>query len=181
MKCYLCNKKASIKQQKNRYICNKCFSWLFEKRIRKQTRLDQSFKPRDRILAIGQIANYLTKSITKNMNVKIFQKNKIDSNFIKKNKINKIVIEYTLDDELNQYIKGIFEKKKEAKKDKKYIKILKNVTDNDVLLFAKINKLKFKPNKKDKNIQEFLNSIQAKFPNAKYTLLKNINKLRKLQ
>jgi len=180
MKCYLCSKKASIKQQKNRYICNKCFSWLFEKRIRKQTRLDKSFKPRDRILAIGQIANYLAKSITKNMNVKIFQKNKIDPNFIKKNKINKIVIEWTLDDELNQYIKKIFEKKKEAKEDKKYIKILKSVTDDEALLFSKINKLKFKPNRKDKKIQEFLNNIQDRFPNAKFNLLKNINELRKL-
>jgi len=168
MKCYLCNKKANIKQQKNRYICNECFCWLFEKRIRKQTRLDKAFKPKDKILVKGDVAKYLVKSITKDMDVKIVSKN-----------YNKKVIEWTLDDELNQFVKNMFEGKKQPKQDKT-IKILKNVTDKDAVLFAKIKGLKFKPNKKDKKVQYFLDKIQEKYPNAKYNLLRNIEELRKL-
>jgi len=169
MKCYLCGKKAVIKKHKNRFICNKCFCWLFEKRIRKQTRLDKSFGVGDKILVLGGVAKYLVKSITKDMNIKIVSKN-----------YNKKVIEWTLDDELNQFVKKMFEGKKQKKEDKKVVKILKNVTDEDVKLFAKIKGLKFKPNKKDEAIQKFLNSVQVKYPNAKYNLLRNISELRKI-
>ncbi|MBW2978433.1 hypothetical protein KY331_06320 [Candidatus Woesearchaeota archaeon] len=167
MRCYLCGRTAVIKKQKNRVICNKCFCWLFEKRIRKQTRLDKSFSSGDRILVIGEVAKYLVKSITKDMNVKLVSKN-----------YNKKIIEWTLDDELNQFVKGMFEGKGRRKEEKKVIKILKNVTDEEVKLFAKIKGLKFKPNKKDKAIQKFLDSVQAKYPNAKYNLLRNVSELR---
>ena len=169
MKCYLCRKKAAIKKQKNRFICNKCFCWLFEKRIRKQTRLDKSFNAEDRIFVVGDVAKHLVKSITKNMDVKFVSKN-----------YDKKVIEWTLDDELNQFVKEMFQGKKHEKEDKKHIKILKNVIDEEVKLFAKIKELKFKPNKKDKTIQKFLDSVQARFPNAKYNLLRNISELREL-
>ena len=169
MKCYLCGKKAVICKQNDRFICNKCFCWLFEKRIRKQTRIERSFSVNDKVLVLGDVARYLVKSITKDMNVKIVSKN-----------YNKKVIEWTLDDELNQFAKELFEGKSYTKEEKKVIKILKNVTDDEVKLFAKINGLKFKPNKKDISIQKFLDNVQDKYPNAKYNLLRNISELRKI-
>jgi tRNA(Ile)-lysidine synthase TilS/MesJ len=171
MKCYLCNKAAKIKQQKGRAVCNQCFVRLIEKRIRKQTRLEKSFKPKDKILVLGDVADYLVKSITKNMNIRIFSR--------KNKKINKIVVEHTLDDELNQFVKEIFQNKKH-KKQGKTIKILKNITDKDIMLFAKIKGLRFKPNKKDKKFQDFLDQVQARYPNAKYNLLRNMEELRKI-
>ena len=46
--------------------------------------------------------------------------------------------------------------------------------------YAKIKGLKFKSNKKDKKVQNFLDKIQEKYPNAKYNLLRNIEELRKI-
>ena len=159
-----------IKKQKNRYVCKKCFCWLFEKRIRKQTRTDKSFRVNDKVFVVGDVAKYLVKSITKNMNIQFVSKN-----------FDKKLIEWTLDDELNQFVKEMFEGKPHKKEKKRLVKILKNVTDKKVKLFAKIKKLNFKPNKKDKVTQKFLDDVQARFPNAKYNLLKNISELREIQ
>ena len=180
MKCYLCGAKASIKQQKNRSICDRCFSRLIEKRIRKFTRLNKIFKPKDRILVIGEINKYLIKNITGEMPIKLFFRANINKDFVKKNKINKILIEYTLDDEINSFLTSLFKGKKIKRLDKKHIKLLKPVTDDEAKEFARINRLRFKPNKKDPFIQILIDELHQNHPNAKYTLLNNIDDLKKI-
>ncbi len=164
MKCYLCNKKAQIKQQKGRSVCDECFSRLIEKRIRKYTRLNKIFRPNDRVLVIGDLSKYFVKSITKGLPIKIFSR--------KNKKANKIVVIWTADDEANLFLEELFLGKK-IKQDKKQVKLLRVITDKEAKLFAKIKKLKFKENKKNKDIQRFIDELEKKDPGAKFRLVKN--------
>ena len=170
MKCYLCGGKSRFKQQKGRSICNSCFCRLLEKRVRKYARLNKLFKKGDRILVKGDVNKYFVESILKDLPVKLF--------FKKNNNINKVVVEWTLDDEINEFVKALFLNKKVKKAGKTDVRLLKVLTDEEVKKFAKINKIKFKPNKKDKAVQEFLDNVEAKHPNIKYNLLKNIDNLK---
>ncbi len=171
MKCYLCSKTAKIQQQKGRAVCDECFCRLIEKRIRKYTRLNKIFRPKDRILVIGDLNKYFAKSITKNLPIKIFYK--------KNQKINKTVIIWTADDEANLFLEELFLGKK-IKQDKKQIKLLRVITDKEAKLFAKIKKLKFKENKKNKDIQRFIDELEKKDPGTKHRLLKNFDMLNRL-
>ena len=180
MGCYICKRKAAYSQQKGREICNECFCKLIEKRVRKYARINKLFRKEDRILVIGDVNKYLVESIVKDLPVKLFFRAKEDKNFAKKNKINKIFIEYTLDDEVNDFLNSVFKGKKEKKLDKKHIRLLRVATDEEVELFAKIKKLRFKPNKKDPFVKMLIDKLHKEHPSAKYTLLKNIRELKGL-
>jgi hypothetical protein len=182
MKCYLCNKTAEIKQQKGRAVCNECFSRLIEKRVRKYTRLNKIFRPNDRVLVIGELNKYLVKSIAKGLPIKIFYRVKIDKNFVKKNKINKVIIEWTADDRDNLFLESLFSRQsmKNILNKKSSISLLCVITDKEAKLFAKIKKLKFKENKKNKDVQRFLDDMEKKDPGIKFRLLKNRNFLKSI-
>lgn len=179
MKCYLCNKNADIKQQNNRYICDNCFSRIFEKRIRKFVRMNKVFRKDDIVLVIGDVNKELVKRIIGKRPLNVYFKSKEDKEFIKKNKINKVIVEWTLDDEANCFLLELFRRKKQKRLDKDHVKFLVDMTDEDVIEFARINRLKFKPNKKDKDVMKLVNELQKEHPSAKYTLIKNIEELKK--
>ena len=180
MKCFLCGGKGVIKQQKGRDLCARCFSNIIEKRIRKHVRMNKLFKKNDRILVLGGVNKFLVESILKKLPVKLFFRKREDKEFVKKNNINKIVVEWTLDDEVNEFMKAVLEGKKVKEKGKKYVKLLKVVTDKELLFFAKFNKIKFKPKKKDEIVQIFLDEVEDEHPNIKYNLLNNISMLNRL-
>jgi len=166
MKCYLCGGKSSFEQQKGRAICNECFCKQIEKRVRKYARVNKLFKRNDKLVVQGAVNKYFVKSMLEGLPVK----------FVKTN--GKKVIEWTLDDENNEFVKALFENKKVKKS--KDIKLLKVLTDAEIERFAKIKKLKFKAGKKDKDVQRFLDDIEAKHPNIKYNLVKNVGLLKDL-
>ena len=167
MKCYLCSKKGARKEQKGRAICDKCFCKLLEKRIRKYARINKFFKKNDKLLVKGDMNKYLIKSM--NLPVKFAKKN-----------YNKIVMEWSLDDSINEFMGSLFNDKKIGKVSKKEIRLLECATDQEIILFAKIKKLKFKANKKNKDVQKFLEEVNERHTGAKFGLLRNIKELNKL-
>jgi len=110
----------------------------------------------------------------------MFFKKRYDKEFAKKNKINKIVIQWSMDDEINQFVKALFEAKKTEPLPNEYIKLLVSATDNELAIFSKTKKIKFMPNKKYPLSQKFLDVIEKKHHNIKYNLLKNVCMLNRL-
>ena len=165
MKCYLCKRKGDINLQKGRDVCNECFVKLIEKRVRKYARLNKIFSKGDKIFASG-IAKYFVESFD------------MPVEFVSKNKANKIVVSWSMDDEANEFVSALFKGGKVKKS--KAVKLLKVVTDKELKIFAKIKKLKFKANKKDKDVQKFLDNVEKKHGNIKYNLLKNIESLEEI-
>lgn len=175
MGCYLCNKKSVVKQQKGREICADCFCRLIEKRIRKYARVNKIFGKNDSIFVVGKLAEYFVRQIIGKRPVKIFSRAKVDSVFIKKNKINLVVVSDTLDDEINMFLEKVVNNKKKGKD--KSVKLLSCITDEEAQMFAKIKKIKFVPKKKNKDIMKFVNELSAKHTHARFSLIKNIKDL----
>lgn len=150
---------------------NKDFIRIIEKRIRKHARLNKLFRKHDKILVKGPINKYLVPRIIQELPCKIYYQKP------KNVRINKIVISWTLDDEINLFLKQYFTNKK-IKQNPKHIKLLKPITDKEAKRFAKIKKLRFTPNKKDKAIQKFINKMTEYYPDTKYKLYKSTELLK---
>lgn len=170
MRCVKCKrKKQLINLASLEPLCKDCFCKVIEKRIRKKIRLNKLFKKGDRILIEDELSFFLVKKIIKDLPVKLFLR--------KSNKANKKVIKWTLDDKLLVFLKNMFFGKKLKKQ--KQISILDVITDNEALMFSRINKIKFKPNTKDKNIANMLNSLEKKYPEIRFSLSRSISELKK--
>lgn len=141
-----------------------------EKRIRKNARVNKLFSRGDRILVLSDISEYLLKGIIRGLPVKIFKRKRAEKEFIKVNKINKIVASWTMDDEIASFLKNFFCGEKE-KEDRKTVKLLKVVGDKELLEFSKINGIRFVPNKKDKELGRMIEHMTKKYPDTKEKLL----------
>lgn len=184
MKCS-CNKKAEISLKHLGNLCKGCFSRIIEKRIRKTTRINKIFKKGDNILVFDKLSSHIVNNILKDLPKKVFfykkydsinqLNNKIIKNYIKKNKINKVVIPWTLDDEIDKFLKNVMLNKIIKKND--YIKLFKETTEEELDLFSKMNKLKYIKNKKNKDINDFISNVDEIYPATKFKLLRSSEKL----
>lgn len=186
--CIKCKKsKRLVNLAHIKDVCNSCFAKIIEKRIRKYIRINKIFKKNDRIFIIDDLSFFLVKNIIKDLPVEISLKNmdiedlskKAVKNKLKKDKINKIVIPWTLEDEANIFLNNLFAKKNN-KLNKKYIKLLISITDKEAGLFAKINKIDFKENKKNNDIKNMLDALEQKYPETKFSLLRSIEQMKKI-
>ncbi|MBW2980918.1 hypothetical protein KY360_05875 [Candidatus Woesearchaeota archaeon] len=171
MRCIKCKRrKHLINLASLKSICRDCFCKIIEKRIRKRIRLNKLFRKGDRILTEDKLSFYLIKKIIKDLPVKMFLKKPASA------KVNKTVIKYTLDDKLSDFLENILFGKKPKKP--KQISILDVITDNEAVLFAKINNIRFKPNKKHKDIVTLLGRLEKKYPGIRFSLSKSISELK---
>ena len=159
--------------------CNHCFSRMIEKRIRKNARINKIFSKGDKILVMDEMNEYLIKEIIKDLPVTIYKRKKNDEAFIKKNKINKIATIWTMDDEAIQTLKEFITGKK-IKENKKTTKLLNVASDKELERLAKIHKIKFEPNKKDKKYNETIEHMQQKYSDTKEKLLQSKKTLEKI-
>ncbi len=143
------------------------FCKLIEKRIRKDVRINKLFKKNDKIYVKDKLSKFLIDKIIGTL-PKTFTNNQ--------KKANRIVVKYTLDDECNDFLEKIFYNKN--KKPIRAIKLLRTITDKEALLFAKYNKIEFKPNKKNKKIKEILDQLENSYPQTRYSLSKSIESLK---
>ena len=180
MKCKSCNKESKVHLAYPPHeLCEECFLKIIEKRVRKYVRINKLFKKNDKILIINdnskeaQVNKYILKSIIKNMPATITEKETS-----KGTRVDKIIMPWNLDDEINQYLEEVMNKKKE-KRNTKEIKILKPVLDSEVEIFAKIKGFKYKKVKhQEKN--PFLKGLEEKHPGTKFSLLKSSETLNKI-
>ncbi len=168
-------------------VCDSCFAKIIEKRVRKYIRINKIFRKNDRILIIDNLSFFLVKGIIKELPAKISLKNmdirdlskKAVKNKLKKDRINKVVILWTLDDEANLFLDNLFAKKNK-RLNKKYIRLLVTITDKEAGLFAKINKIDFKENKKNNDIKKMLDTLEQKYPETKFSLLRSGEQMKEI-
>jgi|GEM_PF-1556428 len=141
------------------------FSRILEKRIRKHVRLNKLLKKWDKILVKDAVSEHFVRKIVGDMPVRI----------VKKGKARKIVGIWTADDEIDAFFKSIVGKK--DKTDKRFIKIFTSVTDDELEEYCKTNNINFARRKKDKAIQELVESITKKHPDSKHKIIKSLERL----
>lgn len=161
------------KQENKAYSASEArFMMLVEKRIRKYTRVNQVFKKGDKILVLDPLDAFFASSIVPELPVELYFRNTRNIRFTK------VIKQWTADDEINLFLKQMFYGKKE--KQPKFVKLLKVITDEEAAKFAKLKGIKFKPNPKDHIVQEFVDRMNAKYPDTKYKLIKSIEMVDKL-
>lgn len=175
MKCFTCKKQAETALAHLEPLCATCFSRIIEKRVRKNARINKLFQKNDRILVLDDLSHHMVNAIVKDLPKKLFQRKRLDENFIKKNLIKKIVIPWTLDDEINSFLESMLLSKKIKASNR--IKLFKDTTEEELDLFCRFNKLKYKKNKKNKEIAGFLEESEKRYSGTKFKLLKSSERL----
>jgi len=159
-KCTKCPKTAIVKSKTDN-LCKTCFLAKIEKRARKQLREYEFLNKADKVLIIDNeskesAANkYLFEKIIKGFPAKIIikkfeNKNEI-TEYVQKEKINRIVIPKNADDLLKEQLENLLMGKKEEKNDKEII-LLAHILDNEIEEFAKILKLEYTNKEKKTNL-----------------------------
>ena len=167
MKCLHCKKKVAINLSYLPPLCRFCFSHVIEKRIRKHIRINSLFRSGDVVVTNNNLCFYLLKKIIKNPRVKIVKKSS--------QKKAKIVIPWTTDDEIADFLENLFVNKKRKKT--KEIKLLIRITDKEAILFAKNKNINYSPRKKKKQILHMLDKMEKKYPETRFSLLKSVDEL----
>lgn len=190
MKCAKCKKKATITLKCTPPVCNTCFVKIIEHRVRKETRMKKVFKKHDKLLILddgskeARVSIYIMESIAKDMPIMVVEKKVKNTNadikdYCKKNKINKIIIPWNADDEVELFVDSIFNKKK-LKKDKR-IKLLRNILDKEVETFANIKGLRYRKSKKKRTeIAKFLEDAEKRYPGTRFSLVKAMDSMSRL-
>lgn len=160
----------NVKDKRISIDSNKSFCKTIEKRIRKNLRINKLFRKNDRIYVKDKLSRFLIDNIIGTLPKKFVNN---------KNKANKVVVKYTLDDECQDFLEKFMFNKKIKKV--KGVSLLKTITDKEALLFAKYNNIKFSVNKKNKKITEILDKLEKLYPQIRYSLRKSAEFIDKIK
>ena len=128
MTCDRCGRKSETKFRHLGNPCKKCFFYLLEKRIKRVFK-EERIKKNDKILILDSLSEYFFKRIMTMplvvvkmgksffgiKEIKSIYENKKLNYFAAKNKINKIIIPWTLDHEVSSFLGKYFKNIKEKK------------------------------------------------------------------
>lgn len=163
---------------------------IIERRIKRNLRKNYLARKNDKILVLDSLSEFMIKDIIKTP-IKLIKKSRaffgikeIDNNvfenkklnsFIKKNKIRYAILAWTLDHETGFFIKNMSNNKKQ-KKHKNFIKLFKDVLEDELIGFCGFKKIKYKRMKKTKE-KQMLDKLAGKYPEIKFSLLKSSDKI----
>ncbi|MBW2973116.1 hypothetical protein KY346_01850 [Candidatus Woesearchaeota archaeon] len=179
MKCIKCNKIASIDlKHLGGSLCSNCFAEVIEKRVRKSLRQHDWLKPKDKVLVIddnslkSKVSIYLLKSIFKGKPFNLsFKKGSVKSAEKLSKGYDKVIIPWNLDDEAEQHLDALFNNKKIKKT--RFIKLLLNVSDEEIDYFARIKKIRGRKKAKTE-LGKKLDALEKRYPCSKFGLQKSL-------
>jgi len=123
-KCNKCSKPATVSLGHLPKLCDTCFLFIIEKRIRREIRQKYSLKPNEKIAIVdnnskeSKITEYILKNLAKDMPLTIEVIPTYKENF------DKVFIPWNATDEANAFLEEIFEGKKASKKRSSLAQIL---------------------------------------------------------
>lgn len=181
MNCIRCKKEIEEIMGTEK-TCQTCFLELIENRARK-TLSKQKLQKDDKILILEDktkefaVTNYLFRKIMANVPLKIEVKQKELTDLEKaKKEYTAVVVPADMDDEAERLITTMVNNGKLENDDT--IKLLQNVYDREVKLFADIKKFTYAEQEKSK-VQKALNKIEEKYPNSEFAILQSIKAMQK--
>jgi len=165
------------------------FLWVVEKRIKKSIRKNYDLKKDVKLVVFDDLSEYVLRSViktpfemirksksffgVKNIDETIFENKKL-GDFLKKNKAF-VVLPWTLDHEIILFMKNM----SKIKEKKKYIKLLKDVLEEEIIEYAKLRGLSYTKIKKSDE-KEFLDKLGNKHAETKFSLVKSVGVLREI-
>jgi len=166
-RCLKCKRESEYKLV-DKWYCGRCFSELVEQKIKQNLR-KYDIKKDSKLSISDKASEYIIKKVI-NLPVKIVSDEK---------NADYLILPWTLDDENEEFMKKILENKKiNTKEDKKKIKLFYPVSKQDLTTYFKIKNIDFRPDKTE--INDFLDRMEAKYPETKRALLNSEEKLKKM-
>ncbi len=184
MLCLKCQKKESNPETHLSSLCNGCFLEQIEKRVRKELRKSNWIRKNDKVLLIinenkeSFVTEYLFNSILKNFPINV-EKEKTETIASKLDRYDRIVIPWNMDDEATLFLNEIFENESYDNVPDKVVKLLRNVSDKEVGLFAKLKGFPVEEPIKT-NLERAMDKLEKKYPGSKFALIKAKKQLKEL-
>lgn len=180
-KCQKCGRKSSVNLRHIGPMCRCCFLEVIEKRVRKELRTGKLIRKNDRILFIDngskefKVGYALLTSIIKDLPVKIsIKKSKsIAASSALSKKYDKIIAPWSLEDEDEQFLDFLFSRKKPKQMCRNAVKLLMNISEDEISAFAAIKGFKFREKPKSA-VRKILDSLEKRYPGYKFSLLNSI-------
>lgn len=176
--CKQCNLNPVYEFTNKRKLCAKCFIIYFQKKVLYTLRKFNMIQRGD-ILGYKKENNFKGVVLEETLQ---FISEKANFNVIKlpSRKVNKIAIDSSLDSESENIIKILIDKK--SIELKKYLPVEKNIIkplylflDEEILLYAKLKKLKFTQEKEKKSkIKYFIDEFEKKHPEVKRAIVNSL-------
>lgn len=176
--CKQCELKPIYEFTNKRKLCGRCFIRYFEKKILYTIRKFGIIKKRDIIgykkdnSLKGIVLEYILHFLAEKSNIKIVK--------LPNKRTNKIATDSSLDSEAEKIIQilikgNISELKKELPTEGNIIKPLYLFLDEEILLYAKLKKLKFVKKKVNTDkISKFLDESEKKHPEVKRAIVNSL-------
>ncbi len=179
--CKQCETKPVYEFTNKRKLCSSCFIRYFQKKVLYTIR---KFKMAHSGDTIGHKNNRNFRDVVLEDVLKMFAE-KANANLTKSMKnVDKIAISSTLDSEADGITHRLMKKNAKMKfspVEKKIIKPLYLFLNEEILLYAKIKKLKFKKTKEKKDkISSFIDELEEKHPEIKRAIVNGILKMKNL-
>jgi hypothetical protein len=176
LKCAGCGKRAETNLAHLGAFCSRCFCTTIEKRIRKYVRVNRIFSKHDRIVAVGELNHYLVPRIIQGLPVELKLAKRTP-----KNGRGKIVVVRSADDLACAFVGQVLSNSVKRDGHETDISIVRVATDRELQLFAKFRKIRFEPNPKNAEIRGMLDTLEAKHPETKFSILKSMEQLEHLR
>ncbi len=189
-KCVKCNKKAELFLP-TFTSCRSCFVKIIEKRVRKEFRVNEFLKKKDKIFLIddgspeAKLNIYFIKNLSQNLflNLIILKAEEYSLGKTFKKNIKKIIIPWNSDKEALYFLESVLDNKNAEYlghfliKGNLFFKPLLHVSNNEILLFARIKNIKLSPKaflkKETSYLSEHLELLENEFPEVKFSLIKS--------
>jgi hypothetical protein len=179
--CRLCETKPVYEFTNKRKLCKTCFIDYFRKKVLYTIR-------KFSMISRGDIIGYKKTNNFKGVvleSVLQFVKGKTDLELVKlpSSRAKKIATDDSIDSEAGRILNTLIEKNASGIKEflPKYKNIIKPLClflDEEILLYAKLTNLKFKPVKKKENkTEKFINEFEKKHPEVKRAIINGILEL----
>ncbi|MBT7902443.1 hypothetical protein HN587_01170 [Candidatus Woesearchaeota archaeon] len=183
-KCSICEKKP-FQQLDDKNLCKKCFVSILERKIKKSTRNSNKLQKETKVLLFDSISEHIIKDVIKlplNITIKKLSFFKIKSlkeinkntqlkEFIKKNEIQKVIIPWTQDDEVELFLSNWFEDKKNELP-QKFVKLFLPISDVALNTYCKLKEIQFTPTKR-KELSKRIDLFEKKYPGTKNSITKS--------
>ena len=177
--CKQCETKPIYEFTNKTKLCSRCFVKYFQKKILYTIR---KFKMAHSGDIIGYKNNGYFRDVVLEDVLKMFAE-KANATLTKSSKADKIAISSTLDYEADEITHNLMKENSKMKfspVENKIIKPLYLFLDEEILLYAKIKKLKFKQKKEKKDkISSFIDELEEKHPEIKRAVVNSFLKIEK--
>lgn len=175
MSCSKCPGKAVYENKNTGNLCSSCFLDMIEKRIRKELKNSGWLNKNEKVLILddnsleANVTEDLFKKAIGSLPLQIEKSTDLNENY------NHVILPWSLERETNGFLDELFNSKKSEKAKTKYIKLLKSVSEEEIILIAKVKNIqgKLKGNERD-----YVSKLEKKYPGSKLALVKAVEEFK---